>query len=401
MLSYRQKMLKTIKGEEIKEIPFVPRLDNWYMANKLKGTLPAKYQKATLMEITRDLNVGFHAVMPDLQGYQDPLDDVDRALGIWRVRDLPYRIILNGVQRNVFYEDDERVVEYLTPYGKVRARTRYSQKAREAGITITDILERLIKDEDDFKAVAYIYENAEVLPQYDLFQERVDQIGERGLAVALVNFAASPMHAIHRYLMKFEDFFIKLMEEPETFESLVAKIQGFYDKLFAVAVNSPADIIFLGANYDRNITPPPFYEKHILPSLQKYSKKIKEQGKYLLSHTDGENDGLLELYNKSGIDIADSVCPAPMTKLPFMEYKKVLNNNITIWGGIPSVAVLDNSMSEYDFDKFIDNFFSEQIGDGKQIILSIADTVPPAANFARVEKIAKICQDYNNKVGSG
>ena len=32
---------------------------------------------------------------------------------------------------------------------------------------------------------------------------------------------------------------------------------------------------------------------------------------YLLTHTDGENQGLLQHYVASNFDIADSVCPAP------------------------------------------------------------------------------------------
>ncbi len=43
--------------------------------------------------------------------------------------------------------------------------------------------------------------------------------------------------------------------------------------------------------------------------------------KFLLTHTDGENTGLLEHYLESNMDVADSVCPKPMTKLSFKEVR--------------------------------------------------------------------------------
>ncbi|MFQ7550409.1 MAG: hypothetical protein ACLRMZ_09005 [Blautia marasmi] len=52
-----------------------------------------------------------------------------------------------------------------------------------------------------------------------------------------------------------------------------------------------------------------------MPALKEQSDRAHARGKYLATHTDGENTGLMELYLKSGFDIADSICPAPMTKI--------------------------------------------------------------------------------------
>jgi len=60
-------MLKAIAGQPTERIPYVPRLDLWYRANKLAGTLPGKYADSNLMEITDDLGVGYHAIIPNIQ----------------------------------------------------------------------------------------------------------------------------------------------------------------------------------------------------------------------------------------------------------------------------------------------------------------------------------------------
>jgi len=107
-----------------------------------------------------------------------------------------------------------------------------------------------------------------------------------------------------------------------------------------------------------------------------------------LTHTDGENRGLLNHYVDSQIDIADSVCPYPMTRLTMGEVRAAFDGRITIMGGIPSVALLKDSMNDRAFEEFLDEFF-EQIGRGDHLILGVSDTTPPAADFGRLLKIAE------------
>jgi hypothetical protein len=40
-------------------------MDLWYRANRLAGTLPARYRDASLVEMVDDMDIGYHAVVPD------------------------------------------------------------------------------------------------------------------------------------------------------------------------------------------------------------------------------------------------------------------------------------------------------------------------------------------------
>jgi len=82
-----------------------------------------------------------------------------------------------------------------------------------------------------------------------------------------------------------------------------------------------------------------------------------------------------------------------MTSLTFKEIRKDLRDDITIWGGLPSICVLNNSMSDYEFEKYIDSIF-KNIGDGSHIILSFADTTPPDADFKRIVKVAELTRKF-------
>src|SRR3989339_1824340 len=114
-MTHKERMLATLKGKSADLLPFVPRMDLWYKANKKNKSLPDKYKDATLSEIVNDMGLGFHAVVPDFQDLRNEYDDIDRALGIYNLWFMPYRSILRNVERLVHKEGDYTTVEYITP----------------------------------------------------------------------------------------------------------------------------------------------------------------------------------------------------------------------------------------------------------------------------------------------
>ena len=116
-------------------------------------------------------------------------------------------------------------------------------------------------------------------------------------------------------------------------------------------------------------------------------------GKFVATHTDGENQMLLDKYVAAEIDIADSICPAPMTKVSLKETRKIFGEKVTIWGGIPSIATLKESMSDHDFYRLVEDTL-EAIGKGDHMILSVADTLPPAADFNRLLYLKKKAEEF-------
>ncbi len=64
-------------------------------------------------------------------------------------------------------------------------------------------------------------------------------------------------------------------------------------------------------------------------------------------------------------------------------------------GGIPSVCLLENFMSDEGFDAYLDPFFS-QLGSGDQLILEISDTTPPGTEFGRIRKIGERVRGYGS-----
>ena len=183
------------------------------------------------------------------------------------------------------------------------------------------------------------------------------------------------------------DFFFLLHDHPQEVGRLTRSLERYFLEVFAALVESPADIVFMGANYDETITYPPFFEEHFLPWLARLAEMAEDKGKFLLTHTDGENQGLMDLYRRCAFHVADSVCPAPMTKMTVREFMTRLPD-VTVWGGIPSVSVCPKSMNDRDFDRLLDEALAFA-ADHPRLILGIADTTPANANFDRILEITR------------
>ena len=386
--THKKRMLTTIRGGMPDRIPYAPRLDLWFAANKQRGTLPAPYRNFDHYDqVSRHQGWAIARVVLDYQGYGDEAI-LDRALGIYRIPAQGFFTHLPpDVERRVKEMGDQIHLEYVTPRGTVRTTFVYSEKMRSSGVTIPWISEHALKGPEDFEPLGYIFENLVVEPAPDLFRKWSDPLGEDGYAVAYALTAGSPMHHIMKILTDSTEFYYHHRDFSKQMMLLAEKIGVFYRKVLNVVAGGPGDIALVGANFDDTITYPPFFRDHILPWLQEASEILHTRGKLMLCHTDGENKGLMDYLYDSGMAIADSVCPAPMTKVTLADYYDRWAKRITIQGGIPSNLLLADATTDEDFENFL-NYLFKVVCPGNRLILGIADTVPPDAVFDRLRRIA-------------
>ena len=385
-MTHKQHMLAVLRGQPVERIPWVPRLDLWYRAHRRAGTLPRPYADASLIEMLDDLGFAYHAVIPDFKALRTVDDEAHRALGIYNLSCMPVRTVFDGITYRVIQDGDRQIVEYDTPAGPLSTVTLYDESMRAAGITITHVTKYAFGGPEDYEPLCFLFDSARVEANYDGYSAFAGQIGERGFATAYLSSAASPMHLIQREVMPMDVFFYELNDHPEQMHRLAECMEAYWRQMYAVAAEAPADVFLLGANYHSTIQHPRFFAEHITPWMAEFADMLHRRGKFLLTHTDGENRGLLEQYLASGIDIADSICPTPMTQLTLAEVRRAFAGRITIMGGFPSVGLLKDALSDRQFDGYVDDFF-QQLGRGDHQILGISDTTPPAAEFDRLLKI--------------
>jgi len=392
-MTQRERMLAAIRGETPDTLPWAPRMDLWSIALRARGTLPPEFAGMDTVEIARSLGVACHAVRGDMTRPRRPDDTVLRGLGFDNHPDYPFRIRLTGLPCEFSSSDGESKTCIRTPVGEVHTHLELTKTMARDGISLPFYQRHAIGEPRDFEAVACVFDDLRVEPDRAAYAAFRDRIGDDGIAVASGPIAASPMHLILHELMPMDQFFYLYVDQRKELEKLAARMEPFFENMLDVLASSEAEVVFWGGNYDRDLTWPPFFTEHIAPWLRRVSERLHAAGKFVLTHTDGENTDLLPLYPGCAFDVAESVCPAPMTHLTLAEQRAGMGPRTTVWGGIPSVALLPDSMDDQAFQGYLDTLFSK-LGDGNRLILGVSDNVPPDAGLGRLAHIRERAEAF-------
>jgi hypothetical protein len=382
-MTHRERILAAIRGQQPDRLPFAPRLEFWYRARLLNGTLPEEVRGLSIDEISDYLGVARYAVVPDYTHTRSEYDDIDAGLAIHLGWGMPYETRLENVERRVERTPGRTRVEYRTPLGSIATEWVLTDEMLNAGVSVPWVTRHAIEKPEDFAVAGYVFRNLRVIERQDSYLCRCGEVGERGLAVAQVSGSACPVQHIMKSLMTVETFFYALNDEPAKLMGLAEDMEPFYAAIRAAAANSAAELVLLGGNYDDAITYPPFFRRYILPALQSYAETLHARGKLLMTHTDGENRKLMGLYREANFDVADSVCPKPMTSLSLDEILESFEGRIAIWGGIPSVLLCRDSATDAQFRHFIDEIVERYTG-RTRLVLGVSDMVTADAEWDRL-----------------
>jgi 5-methyltetrahydrofolate--homocysteine methyltransferase len=263
---------------------------------------------------------------------------------------------------------------------------------RRSGTSVPWIAEHAVKGPDDLKVLANVFENMDVVASYEAFKAHQAEVGENGLPVTAFTVAAGPVHHIQKYFLDATEFFHYYRDHQAEILSLADVLAPLYEKALRIVAESPAEVIQWGSNFDDMLTFSPMFAQHFVPWIRKAKEVLGPKNIRILCHTDGENLGLMDLLHESGMDVAEAVCPAPMTKVSIQEYYRRWSDRITIFGGVPSNLLLPQLTPAKDFQNFMDGLFSG-IGTGVRFILGIADTTPPDADFERLVRIGDMVRE--------
>jgi hypothetical protein len=80
-----------------------------------------------------------------------------------------------------------------------------------------------------------------------------------------------------------------------------------------------------------------------------------------------------------------------MVPITLAEARKGLGDDVTIFGGVPSV-ILEESVSEEQFEDYMQEIFSA-VAPGNRFILGIADNMMPTSLLSRVKRIGELVEE--------
>jgi hypothetical protein len=367
-MTYRERIWAAIRGEPMDRIPWAPRWELWYEAAMRDGRLPERYRSRSFLDLTRDLGMG-------IKGNRGPL----------------YRSELCDVEVRERTKGDETLTEYETPVGTVSTRFRITPDLEQQGVRGLE-LGHMIVQREDYGPVLFMVEHTKLTPipeEFLAYEEYIDDDG-----VAMAESGDCPVHRIMREFTGYQNFYYQLYDHPQQIEKLLGALTEQGEEILQIAIQSPAQIIRHDGNYDAQLTPPPIYEEYFLPWFQRFTGALHAAGKVVCTHTDGHNDGLMELILESGFDIAEAFTSPPMTNIGVAQARAVWGDRITIWGGIAS-TMMSVSVPEEEFEAHVRQVLSEAVP-GDHFILGTGDNVPTDSSLERIQRVTELVEELGS-----
>ena len=366
----------------VDRLPYVPRLDLWYLANSTSGTLPKQHAGRAQNEIARAEGWAVYHRFAD-----DQLDPADAAACTCIAasacsRTPRHALRLRAAARRRGQGPPRRgrasASSTTRRSGMVSTTMLYDDRSQRLGITIPMIVEHLIKTPDDYAPAGYLFEHMDVVPNFERFRAL-------GRPRTCATTAWPWRMGSHRRLAgppdparpaRSDAVLLPLQGPPREMRRLAERIEPLFDKALAILCRLARRGGLVGRELRRHAHVPALLRAGD-PALdpQGVATRWAPAGKLVLCHTDGENEGLMDLIRDSGMHIAESICPAPMTKVTLAEYYRRWSGHLTLFGGIPSTIVLPDT-SDADFEAYMDELFRRSRR-ASACVVGIADQVPP------------------------
>lgn len=390
-MTLHERVLSILQDKKPDRLPFIDRMDFWYRGRRQQGTIPEEFKHMPLAEIHQAIGFGH-------EDWQYP----------YVIKYRHVEMVLTFEGEEIYHESDPEITNFptlwgmipvdkagititdlTTPVGKLSFQHKMLQESVISGTTRPQMISRPIKEEADYRTYEYIIEQAEYLPRYDQFFRQESQLGENGYLVPIIERIPF-QHLLIDAIGEIELFYA-LYDSPQLVERLLKVLDNqVVEKLNQLSKFQVPYIEFTD-NLDGFMTNPKLFTKYVLPAYQHYSEILHLQGKKMGSHTDGDLKALVALLPESGLDVAESFTPAPITSCTFEEAWEAWKEGPLIWGGLPSYY-LEEGVSESEFLAHVE-YLLQTIGE-RPIILGVGDAVMSDNLIERVRQVAKLVEDH-------
>ena len=143
------------------------------------------------------------------------------------------------------------------------------------------------------------------------------------------------------YLFGMLELFVNMIEDPDWVKEVTAACNAHCVRLVELAVQAGADFVMFGDDVGGKSGPmisPAHYQEFFLPGLVKVTQKAHELGAYVVKHTDGNVNRLLDMFVEAGVDAFHPSDPS--AGMDIVEVKRRCGSRLAVCGGIDTGAPL-------------------------------------------------------------
>ncbi len=361
--------LRIFEGKKVSKVLFQPRIYYWYNWNKIRGSLPEKYKKMSMIEVYDDLQISprYFPEVLELAGV--------KAKYSKRVK------IKEEIKR-----DTKNTIIY-TPKGEIIKEEKWFSDNSNWRISRYPI-----KNSEDIEKLIWLFENTTWLFLKDNFEDASKIFRDKGEPQFFL--PRSGYQTLSIDWMGLENLIYGLFDFPKKIEQLMKVINKSYDSLYEDIISyGKVKIINFGENVDVNVIAPQYFEKYCIPFYKERANQVKKAGIYTHIHIDGNFKPLLKYLKNLPFDGLEALTPLPQGDVTLEEIKEAIGEKILL-DGIPAIFFLPNYSLE-KLQEFVERLVKIFY---PKLILGVSDELPPPANIERVRYISQYCINLD-KVG--
>jgi hypothetical protein len=354
----RECVLGVFEGRPVDRVCWQPRLEHWYSYRVKTGTLPERYEGAELFDLYDDLGCG--------------------------VRYAGRPLTFESDRCSVRTEHDEAgYTRYLeTPLGTLTEVLQYGEEG-----TSGHRAEFPVKTLDDIEIMEYFLSDQRVSFDNEQFEAIEAQLGDRG--VCQFYFPRTPLMRLIVEFIGFEQTIYLLHDHRDRVEQLMQHIERCDDQLFDALCASPARIINFGDNIDAWLTPPPLFERYLLPIYERRCEQLHAAGKFTHIHMDGALGPMLPYLARMPQHGIEAPTPLPQGDVELEQLCDAMGDKIML-DGIPCLYFLPGYAIE-ELEAFTLRLLELQ---APRLILGISDEISPPGDIERVRRVGEIVEGF-------
>jgi hypothetical protein len=274
---------------------------------------------------------------------------------------------------------------FHTPVGEVAEKRRV-----EEGYGSEWIIEHMIQRPEDYKVVEFMVRDARLVDNYKAIAELEENLGGDGLALAWAT--RSPYQQMFIELMGIERLSLDRADGLPEFESLRKALEEQHEKIYRMAAESPATLIWCPDNLTDLVAGGEVFESYYIPYYNRMARLLRDAGKIMVTHMDGRLGSLVEAIGRSEIGVVEAFTPPPMGDLSVAEAKAAWPDKV-IWANFPGSVFLQEPDEIRDFTV---RLLREAMVGGR-FILGVTENIPQSVRSMALLSVADGIAEYTGR----
>lgn len=257
----------------------------------------------------------------------------------------------------------------------------------EAAYDSTWILEHFIKGPEDYRVMEFMVRDAVYHDNYDRIREAQRRLGGDGLVY--VRLAKSPIQEMLYQMLGMEQFAVDYKFRRDLFDSLHSAMLERYEELYALAAESPVEVVMLADNITSDVVGQERFRRYCMPVYHRLRGRLAGTGKLLGVHMDGRLRSLQGEIAEAEFDIVEALTPEPMGDVSVKEARRAWPEK-SLWINFTScVHVEPPETIEAHTRELL-----EQAGGKRGFVVGVTEDAPVEALERSLAVISRVLGEY-------